>query len=118
MNRERAHLQHIQRNIEHLQRLVAKGKEQFLQDEDMQAAILYYLQTMSESTTHISQENRSSQPQIEWQKIRGLRNRVVHDYLSIDLELVWAILEKELEPLQAAVKEILETMDDEEKNEQ
>ncbi len=111
MSRERAHLQHIQHNIEHLQRLVARGKEAFLQDEDMQAAILYYLQTMSESTTHISEENRSSQPQIEWQKIRGLRNRVVHDYLSIDLELVWTILEKELEPLQAAVTKILKAMD-------
>jgi uncharacterized protein with HEPN domain len=107
MSRDRVHLLYIQRNIANIQRLVGDGKEDFLADEDKQAAILYYLQTLSESTTRLSEELREAQPHIAWQQIRGFRNRVVHDYLSVDLELVWLIITNELVPLGAAIDALL-----------
>lgn len=103
MNRDRAHLLYIQQSIVRIQRLANEGKVTFLNDEDKQAAILYYLQTLSESATRISESLRNTQPQIAWAQIRGFRNRVAHDYLSIDLELVWQIITSELTPLFAAI---------------
>lgn len=108
MSRDRIHLLHIQHNITRIERLAADGKAAFLEDEDKQAALLYYLQTLSESTTRLSAELRQTQPQIAWQQIHSFRNRIVHDYLSIDLELVWLIITTELEPLKNAVIAILD----------
>lgn len=110
MSRDRVHLLHIQRNIASIQRLRTDGKEMFFADEDKQAAVLYYLQTLSESSTRLSAELRDSQHQIEWQQIRGFRNRVVHDYLSIDLEMVWLIMNREIEPLAVAIEAMLESL--------
>lgn len=114
MNRDKIHLLYIQANIGKIKRLVQRGKADFLANEDKQAAILYYLQTLSESTTRLSDELRDSQPQIEWQKIRGFRNRVAHDYLSIDLELVWLIITTEFDPLKNAIEAMLKTLADNE----
>lgn len=107
MNKDRLYLQHIQRNIASIQRLATAGRETFFADEDQQAAVLYYLQTLSESTTRLSSELRETHPEIAWQQIRGFRNRIAHDYLSIDLELVWLIITSELTPLRTAVEALL-----------
>lgn len=104
MNKDKVYLSHILTNISHIQRLTQAGKETFLADPDRQAAILYYLQTLSESAGRISETLRASQPQIAWQQIKGFRNRVVHDYLSIDLNLVWGIIENELPTLKTAIE--------------
>lgn len=113
MNRDRVHLLHIQRNIAHVQRLAGNDKSAFLADEDKQAAILYYLQTRSESTTRLSETLKDAQPHIAWQQIKGLRNRVVHDYLNVDLELVWLIIQKEVAALAPAIDAMLASLPDE-----
>ena len=61
MSRDRVHLLHIQRNIVSIERLVSEGKDAFILDEDKQAAVLYYLQTLEESTTRLPEELRQTQ---------------------------------------------------------
>ncbi|MBC8099621.1 MAG: DUF86 domain-containing protein [Armatimonadetes bacterium] len=50
------------------------------------------------------------QPQIPWQQIRGFRNRIAHDYMNIDLELVWRIITDELTSLASAVAVLLASL--------
>lgn len=107
----RVYLEHILRNIAQVERLTRDGKAAFLADEDRQAAILYYLQTMAESTSRLPEDLQARQPHIPWSKIRGFRNIVAHDYLSIDLDVVWTIIEAELAPLKAAVETLLPDLD-------
>jgi uncharacterized protein with HEPN domain len=110
MNRDRVHLLFIQRCIGNVQRLTQPGEADFRADEDKQASVLYYMQSLSEATKNISQELRDTQPQIAWVQIRGFRNRIAHDYLNVDLGLVWRIITVELEPLRAAVEAMLATL--------
>lgn len=58
MSRDRVHLLYIEHSIARIQHLTLDGEEAFAADEDKQAAILYYLQTLSESTTRLSEELR------------------------------------------------------------
>ena len=58
---------------------------------------------MSESTQRLSDQFKSEHTGIEWRKISGLRNILVHDYLGIDLETVWNIIVKELPQLKDTV---------------
>jgi uncharacterized protein with HEPN domain len=49
---------------------------------------------------------RSKYSRIEWRKIIGLRNRIVHDYFSIDVEIVWEIVQKDLPVFKSKLSQI------------
>jgi uncharacterized protein with HEPN domain len=55
----------------------------------------------------LSEAAKSIQPDIEWSKIAAFRNVLVHNYLGIDLELVWRVIENDLPKLKLGVAEIL-----------
>ena len=69
-----------------------------------QDAVLRNLQILSESTQRLSDEFKNRHKEIEWHKISGLRNLLVHDYLGIDINTVWVIINKELTTLKNAVQ--------------
>jgi uncharacterized protein with HEPN domain len=68
-------------------------------DVDLQDATLRRLQTLSESTQRLSPALKSAHPEIPWDDIAGFRNRLVHAYLDIDLDLVWNTVVRDLPPL-------------------
>jgi uncharacterized protein with HEPN domain len=70
----------------------------------IQDAVLRKLQIMVQSSMRLSASFREEHPQIEWDKMRGFRNFVVHDYLEIDLDAVWYIVEHDLPPIAKAVE--------------
>jgi uncharacterized protein with HEPN domain len=69
----------------------------------IQDAVLRNLQVLAESTQHLSDEFKTRHPEIEWYKISGLRNILVHDYLGIDIETVWVMIGEQLTTLKNAV---------------
>ena len=69
-----------------------------------QDAVLRNLQILSESTQRLSDEFKSRHKEIEWHKISVLRNLLVHDYLGIDINTVWVIINKELTTLKKSVR--------------
>ena len=62
--------------------------DMFLETTLIQDAVLRNLQTLAESTQRLSDEFKRTHHEIEWYKISGLRNILVHDYLGTDLETV------------------------------
>jgi len=52
----------------------------------------------------LSDSLKNQHPEIPWSNIAGFRNVLVHDYLGVNLERVWEILERDLAPLQASVE--------------
>jgi len=70
----------------------------------VQDAVLRNLQVLPESTQKLSNEFKSRHPEIEWYKISGLRNILVHDYLGIDFETVWAAVTNNLPKLKNIVQ--------------
>jgi uncharacterized protein with HEPN domain len=111
MKEPRIYLEHILQNITHVQRLASKGKQTLFDDPDTSAAVLYYLQTLAESTARLPESLKDMQPQISWSQIKGFRNIVVHDYLSVDLDRVWNIIQFSLPDLMAAIIAMLAALD-------
>ena len=109
MKDDRLYLIHISECIERIESYIGgKGKQQFLDSTLIQDAIIRNLQILAESTQHLSDDAKDSMSSIDWFKIAGFRNVLVHDYLGVDIERVWNILEKDLPALKNAVKKILE----------
>ena len=72
------------------------AQAQFLTDRRTSDAVVRNLEIIGEAANRLPIDVRQQHPQIEWQKIVGLRHRIVHDYFGIDLEMVWEILRHDL----------------------
>ena len=108
MRDDRLYLIHISECIERVERYVESGKDAFLASTLIQDAVLRNLQTLAESTQRISDTLKAAHPEVEWYKIAGFRNVLVHDYLGVDLERVWLIVERDLPDLKRAVATMLQ----------
>ena len=70
--------------------------------------MLRNLQTLAESTQRLSNSPKAAHPEVAWYRIAGLRNVLVHDYLGVDLERVWPMVERDLPDFRWVIKTILE----------
>jgi uncharacterized protein with HEPN domain len=68
----------------------------FLTDEDLQLALTHLVQMLGEAARKVSPRFREQNSSIPWPAIIGMRHRVVHDYLDVDLDLVWEVCSVEI----------------------
>lgn len=107
MKDDRVHLQHILDCIQRIEDDTGDGKERFLSTHTLQDAVLRNLQTLSESTQRLSEEAKARHPKIEWQRIAAFRNVLVHDYLGIDLDRIWEIVQRDIPELRETISRML-----------
>jgi uncharacterized protein with HEPN domain len=69
---------------------------QFKESELHQNAVLHPLEVIGEAARLISDETRRSHPEIPWTQVIGMRNRLIHEYLHIDLRTVWDTIHDDL----------------------
>jgi uncharacterized protein with HEPN domain len=110
MKSEEFYLGHILECIRRIEEDVAGGREEFLASHMAQDAVLRNLQTLGESTQRLSEQLKASQPSIEWQRIAAFRNLLVHNYLGIDLDIVWGIVERDVPCLKTAARAMRELL--------
>lgn len=109
MKDDKLYFIHITESIDKIQSyLTGMDFAAFMQNTMAQDAVLRNLQVLAESTQHLSDDFKSQHPEIEWYKIAGLRNILVHDYLGIDLETVWSVTSNSLYELKAVIQAGLE----------
>ncbi len=71
-------------------------QEQFLQDEKTIDAVARNLEIVGEATRQLPEDFIARFPNVPWRQMAGLRNRIVHDYFGLDLEIIWQILHFDL----------------------
>jgi uncharacterized protein with HEPN domain len=73
--------------------------DSFLNDDKTIDAVVRNFEIIGEAANRIDPDFRIVNSEIEWNRIRGFRNRIVHDYFGIDYEIVWTIIENDIENL-------------------
>ena len=73
--------------------------ETFLADEKTIDAVIRNFEIIGEAANRVPNEFKDENPEIEWNRLRGFRNRIVHDYFGIDHEIVWTVVETYLDEL-------------------
>jgi uncharacterized protein with HEPN domain len=104
MKDDAVYLDHILDCIAWIARHTAEGKAAFFADRKTQSAVLRELQTLAQSAQRLSDPVKQQHPEVPWQAVAGFRNVLVHDYLGINFERVWEILEQDLPLLKTAVE--------------
>lgn len=97
------YLIHIAEEIARIEKFTAGGKAEFMESDLVQYAVLRSLQTLAESCKRLSDSLKTSHPEIPWKSIIGLRNILVHDYLGVDAEEIWKIVELDLPRLKRQI---------------
>ncbi len=72
---------------------------------------------MAESAQRLSDTLKSTQPGIDWIGIGGFRNRLVHGYLNVNVDILWSVIENYLTELKRAAHAMLESLNDTEESE-
>jgi len=70
-------------------------------------AVIRHLEVIGEATKRISEELKSSYPDVEWSQMAGMRDKLIHDYMEVDIKVVWAVVEKFLPNLKEKIELIL-----------
>lgn len=107
MKDDRLYLIYIQERIGRIKDYASGGRDAFLKSDLIQDAVLRNLQTLAESTQRLTDEIKAKRADIDWRRISGFRNVVVHDYLGVDAQLIWDIVETELPALGSAIDDML-----------
>ena len=108
MKYDKVYLKHIRECILRIEENTAGGKDKFMASHTLQDAVLRNLQTMTESTQRLSEGLKEGHPEIEWTRIAAFRNVLVHNYLGVDLERIWDVIQRDVPPLKHAILNILE----------
>lgn len=82
-------------------------QEKFMDSPMVQDAVIRNLQVMAESTQKLSETLKEAHPEVDWYRIAGFRNVLVHDYLGVDLDIVWQVIVKDLPGLKQVISSLL-----------
>ena len=77
--------------------------EEFWHHNEKRDAVALRLSVLGESAHKIEKTTEATLPAIPFKSLRGLRNRIAHDYGAVDFKIVWAVTREEIEPLIAAL---------------
>jgi len=78
----------------------------FAADEKTVDAVIRNLEIIGEAAGRISDSTRRKSPEIEWPKITGLRNLLIHEYFGVNHKIIWDVVQTKLTPLSDAIKRI------------
>lgn len=99
---------HILESIERIE-VFAKGisKDEFLKSEIIQDAVMRRIEIIGEAVKNIPNIFKNKYPDIEWKKIAGTRDNLIHGYFGVDLKLTFKIIRKDIPELKKKISKIL-----------
>jgi len=79
----------------------------FIADRKTQDAVIRNLEIIGEAVGNLPEEIPDLDPEINWRKIKGLRNILIHEYFGINLQIVWDVVRNKLGPLETCCRRLL-----------
>jgi uncharacterized protein with HEPN domain len=112
MKDDLVYIRHIMDAIVKIERYVSAGRDQYLAESMRHDAVMRELEIVGEATKQLSTGFRESHSHVPWRDIAGLRDVICHDYMGIELDVVWEITQKNLPTLKQQIQSILDDMNE------
>lgn len=84
--------------------------ETFAKDKKTINAVIRSLEVLGEATKRIPQSVRQKHPHIPWNKMAGMRDILIHDYMGVDLKTVWKVTQERLQDIRPLLEKILKML--------
>lgn len=107
MKDDRVYLTHIRDRLDRVVRFTVDGREAFFEDPRTQDAVVRNLEIVGEATKRVSAATKAQAPDVPWKVIAGMRDKLIHEYFGVNLEIVWQVVEREVPTLLRAVNRLL-----------
>jgi uncharacterized protein with HEPN domain len=108
MKDDLVYIENILQSIGRIQSYISgKDKETFINDFITQDAVVRQLEIIGEATKRVSRDFRNNNPDIPWADMAGMRDILIHDYIDVDLEIVWKTASESVPILKALLVKLL-----------
>ena len=84
------------------------NKKDFINDQTLKRAWVRSLEIIGEAVKQLPPNFRTDYPEIEWRKIAGMRDKLIHNYFGVDYDIVWDAVINEIPHLEQKIMQILE----------
>ncbi len=85
--------------------------DQFAKDDKTTYAVIRALEIIGEATKHIPEHVRKNYPKVSWREMAGIRDKLIHDYFGVNIEVVWKTITEDLSELESEIMSILADSD-------
>jgi len=101
-------LLHVLESIERIENFTKEvSRDKFFKSEIVQDAVLRRLGIIGEAVKNLPENFKKKHPKVEWKKIAGTRDILIHEYFGVDLDLTYKIVKKDIPELKKNISEIL-----------
>ena len=108
MKQDRVYVQHIFDEINFLLNESNKlDYDTFIESEIYTRAFSRSLEIIGEAVKSLSSEFKELHPEIEWKKIAGMRDKLIHEYFRVDFEIMWDVIKNKLPNIKISIKRFL-----------
>jgi uncharacterized protein with HEPN domain len=107
LSRDEVYLRHILEALDRIVTYTRDGRDRFMADQMVQDATVRNLEIVGEATKRLSPEVRTAHPDIPWASMSGMRDVLIHNYMGVDLGIVWEVVENRLVPLRTRISELV-----------
>jgi uncharacterized protein with HEPN domain len=109
MKSDRVYLLHIRDAIQLIQEYTKDGREEFMAVRMIQDAVIRNIEVIGEAVKNISSDVKKQNHEIQWKRIAGMRDKLIHEYFGVNLLLVWEVVERELPEFKKSISKILQS---------
>ena len=105
-------LKHILEAINNIEDYVKNisSSEDFVNNKIIRDAVLRNFQVIGEAANNLDEEFIASNPEVEWEKVIGMRNFIIHEYFGVDLKIVWDTIKEDIPSFKENIKKLLEKL--------
>ena len=103
------YIRHIIDEIDYiLSQISGTDFDSFLRDGTLKRAFVRSLEIIGEASKKLPEDVKARQPDIEWRKVTGMRDKLIHDYFGVDYTIVWDVATNKLPGLREKLQALLE----------
>lgn len=97
----------LDKSREAVNKVKGRSRRDYDTDENLRYALVHLVQIIGEAARRISEENRKAYSNIPWSKVIGMRHKIVHDYIDVDFDIVWEVVNNDLPKLVTELEKIV-----------
>lgn len=108
----REYIHHILDEIDYILTQVSETDyDSFIRNQTLKRAFVRSIEIIGEASKKLPSDVKAMQPEIEWRKVTGMRDRLIHDYFGVDYTIVWNVATTKLPDLRSKLQLLLEAIE-------